>query len=299
MTRHFPKKVLADRWARQVEEELASLAVAPEAGRTLLSALIDRYLEQFTPRKRASQSETSHLRIVSSHLGHLSMAELRPASIIEYVDARLETVGPDTVRKELNKLSVVIDAAIAVWGVDLAANPVHTAKSALKVTKTLAPGRRRDRRVSPDEMALLCGSRMGALIEFAVETAMRRGELARMRWGDVDDDVLHIPRTKTDVARSIPLSTRARSILGAQDRGDGGLVWGLRPDSITQAFDRVCVANEIMGLRFHDLRHEGTSRFFERGLSIQEVAAITGHADWASLKRYTHLCPRVLAGRVG
>lgn len=270
--------------------ERASLSVA---GRTSLAALIDRYLLEITPRKRAQQSERSHLGIVKKHLGQVSVAALSAPMVLAYVDTRYgEGVGADSVRKELHKLSVVIDAGIALWGVNIPANPVTIVKSVLRVTKALPAGARRDRRPTLAELALLYQSHIGPLIEFAVETAMRRGELAAMRWADVglDERVLHIPLTKTDRARTIPLSTRARAILATLPR-DGASVWGVRPDSITQAFRRACAAAGVVGLRLHDLRHEGTSRLFERGLSIQEVALITGHEDWDSLKRYTHLCP--------
>jgi len=302
----FAKKSVAVRWANDMEYKLARNAVTPAADKTLLSAVIAKYLAQFTVRKRASQSETSHLNTVSRALGHYTLSELKPAVIVDFVDERLESVGADTVRKELAKLSVVIDASIALWGVDLAANPVVTAKTVLRVTKTLAPGKRRDRRPSVEELAVLYQSRVGALVEFAVDTAMRRGEIASILPRHIHETTLDIPETKTDVSRTIPLTLRARELLSAallenpQDDGDIEFpVWGLRPDSISQAFSRVCADNDIVDLRFHDLRHEGTSRLFERGLEIQQVAAITGHEDWQSLKRYTHLCPIGLAELVG
>ncbi len=64
-------------------------------------------------------------------------------------------------------------------------------------------------------------------------------------------------------------------------------------------FDRVCKKAGIEDLRFHDLRHEATTRLFELGLGIMEVSAITGHKDLAMLKRYTHLKAEVLADKLG
>ncbi|MHB1565221.1 MAG: site-specific integrase [Acidiferrobacter sp.] len=55
-----------------------------------------------------------------------------------------------------------------------------------------------------------------------------------------------------------------------------------------QAFERACEASGIEGLTFHDLRHEATSRLFEKGLNPMQVAAITGHKTLQMLKRYTH-----------
>ena len=73
----------------------------------------------------------------------------------------------------------------------------------------------------------------------------------------------------------------------------------MRPDSISQAFERVCKAASIAGLTFHDLRHEATSRLFEKGLNPMEVAAITGHKTLQMLKRYTHLKAKDLVERLG
>lgn len=75
-------------------------------------------------------------------------------------------------------------------------------------------------------------------------------------------------------------------------------MWNIKPDSITQAFKRICKSAKISDLRFHDLRHEATSRFFELGLNIMEVSSITGHKDLRMLKRYTHLKTEDLAQKL-
>ena len=63
----------------------------------------------------------------------------------------------------------------------------------------------------------------------------------------------------------------------------------LKPDSVSQAFRRACKRVEITDLRFHDLRHEAVSRLFEKGLSVPQVAMISGHQDFRMLARYVHL----------
>jgi hypothetical protein len=50
----------------------------------------------------------------------------------------------------------------------------------------------------------------------------------------------------------------------------------------------------IGALHFHDLCHESTSRLFEAGYPIQEVALCSGHNDWKLLSRYTRLKTRDL-----
>jgi integrase len=108
-----------------------------------------------------------------------------------------------------------------------------------------------------------------------------------------------------------PLSQRAIEILRILPRRLDGRVWKLkREDGITRAFDRLCksrvkkegvikIVDKFPNLRFHDLRHEATSRLFEKGLNIMEVASITGHKDLRSLQRYTHLKAEDLAEKLG
>src|SRR3546814_8975561 len=71
----------------------------------------------------------------------------------------------------------------------------------------------------------------------------------------------------------------------------GDRIFPYNPRSVGTAFRRACRALKIENLHFHDLRHEATSRLFEAGLRIEQVALVTGHRDWKMLKRYTHLRP--------
>lgn len=73
-----------------------------------------------------------------------------------------------------------------------------------------------------------------------------------------------------------------------------GRIFPYNPRSSGTAFRRTCVELGIEDLHFLDLRHEGTSRLFEAGLQIEQVALVTGHKDWKMLKRYTHLSPETI-----
>jgi len=68
---------------------------------------------------------------------------------------------------------------------------------------------------------------------------------------------------------------------------------------LSGAFLNLCRKVKIEDLHFHDLRHEATSRFFEKGLNPVEVATITGHKDTKMLMRYTHLRAEDLVGKLG
>jgi len=120
---------------------------------------------------------------------------------------------------------------------------------------------------------------------------MRRGEIVNMRGEHLEGTTLKIPETKTDRPRVIPLNDVALGILESLPPRADGFMWGVRADSMTQAFARAAKRAGLADITIHDTRHEATSRLFELGLGIHEVAAITGHADWESLKRYTHPKP--------
>jgi integrase len=119
---------------------------------------------------------------------------------------------------------------------------------------------------------------------------MRRGELLNIYSQDVDLEArtLHIPITKNGHPRTIPLTKTACSVLGPY-MSDNDRIFPPSANAFRLAWERLKRRIEIEDLRFHDLRHEAISRFFEMGLSVPEVALISGHRDYRMLFRYTHL----------
>jgi integrase len=147
------------------------------------------------------------------------------------------------------------------------------------------------------------------IIGFALETAMRVGEILGMRWKEINLEkrfiVIPKERAKTRKERQVPLSTKALAILTALKRPgakSGDRVFSSFPESSLQlgrGFKRITKRAGSVDLRFHDLRHEATSRFFERTpLSMMEVAKITGHTQWSTLERYTKLTAQVMAEKL-
>lgn len=138
---------------------------------------------------------------------------------------------------------------------------------------------------------------MADVMRFALLTARRQEEITRLRWSDLDrargigwlDDVKH-PRHKTGNRRAFRIVSAAWAIIDRQPKA-GERVFPINPKSIGAAFTRATRLLGIEDLRFHDLRHAATSRLFEAGYSLQEVALFTLHESWASLRRYTHLRP--------
>ena len=129
---------------------------------------------------------------------------------------------------------------------------------------------------------------MTDIVMLAIETGMRRGEILSIRENDINwkNCSIILMETKNQSVRRIPLTAAAREIV---DRHKEYLPFPIKADSVSQAFERACKRAGADDLRFHDLRHEALSRFFEKGLNVPQVASISGHRDYRMLARYVHL----------
>ena len=120
---------------------------------------------------------------------------------------------------------------------------------------------------------------------------MRRGEILGLSWDNVDlkRRTVFLPLTKNGSSREVPLTSKALSVLQEQRRRTDTHPFPVNANAFRLAWVRMRSRTGLNDLRFHDLRHEAISRFFEMGLSIPEVALISGHKDVKMLFRYTHL----------
>lgn len=300
----FRTKSEAEAWAKVTESEMVRGVWQDrrEAESTTLSEALDRYAREVSSTKKGTAQELSIIaKLKESELAPLYLGAIQGKHVALYRDSLIaDGYKPATIKRRLAVLSHVYTIADKEWGIDGLYNPVP--RVAIKT-----PNNARDRRLhAGEEEKLLEGAReyggnLESIIRFALETAMRRGEIAAMRWSRIEKDgnVLVVPKTKNGDLRRVPLSTTATAILHDLPRRIDGKVWGVRADSITQAFGRLCDRVGIEDLHFHDLRHEATSRLFEKGLNPMQVAAITGHKTLTMLKRYTHLRAEDLARLLG
>ena len=120
---------------------------------------------------------------------------------------------------------------------------------------------------------------------------MRRGEVLAVTWANVNASkrLLHIPITKTGTPRTIPLTPGALAVLSTEPVCTSPKPFPLTVETINKAWRRIIEWSKLDDLHLHDLRREAISRFFERGLTIPEVALISGHKDIKMLFRYTTL----------
>jgi integrase len=275
--------------------------------RTLSTAtvaeLLRRYRDTITSGKRGRIPEHQRIEVfLRQQWASLSLAKIDAQTFCKFRDTRSKQVQAGTVIRELGLLRSVFETARTEWGYAAFQNPIAGLK------KPKAPDGR-ERRLKPGELEALtkaCGTVAGTWllhgIQLAIETGLRRGEMLGIRWQHVNFDsaVLHVPYTKTDKARTIPLTDPAVAILKvrkAEAATDEASAFPISANAFRLAWERCKGRAERAGctgvreLRFHDLRHEAVSRFFEKGLNTAEVASISGHRDMRMLFRYTHLKP--------
>jgi integrase len=296
-TKSFLRKDDAIRWARQQELNFDKGLVEPtsELATQPFKTLLEKYEKEITPQKKSKESETVHLRQIKRHnISQLSVKEVGPQHVAQFRDDRLKTVSPPTVRKEITLIGSIFGVATREWGLVGVANPVTSIK---KPPNGLARERRltADEQVRFDHSLNLCRNNIVvAAIKFARATAMRRSEILSIKWTDVDllNCTVQLAMTKNGLPRIVPLSPDALAVLeGVISTKSDGPIFGISPNALCLAFDRVCKRAVIENFHFHDLRHEAISHFFELGLSIAEVSIISGHKDTRILFRYTHLKP--------
>jgi integrase len=137
---------------------------------------------------------------------------------------------------------------------------------------------------------------MGTIIGFAMFSTRRLEEITRIQWADLDAVTSRIlvrdmknPGEKMGNDVWCDLPPEALRVIGTMPRGATAQIFPFTRDAISASFTRACKLLAILDLHFHDLRHDGVSRLFELGKTIPQVAAVSGHRSWQSLKRYTHL----------
>ncbi len=304
LSKTFERHADASAWGADMEAKIAAgVPVEPPRHREVktVADLLDWYLATDEARaKKSASSDKNRIKRIKPLIGAVDAFKLTSAGLTQYKRDRLEMPrsAPQTVQHELALLHRAY--VVAVEEMDW--------KLPNGIPKTRRPviASSRDRRVKPDELARLvaaCESPETAmLMELAVETAMRRGELVGLEWERVDfgRKSVYLDKTKTGSPRTVPLSPRALELLQARYRkGDKGLVFNLQPGSVSQALRRAAKRVGSKDLRFHDFRHEATSRLFEKGLNQIEVARITGHKTLSMLNRYTHLDVEHLVSKLG
>ena len=291
--------------------------------RTTLKAVLGRYRDEVTPTKDGERQEKARLAAwMREDWAALPIASITPDHIVEWRARRLaEGKAPSTISNAMNLLSAVFKIAVAEWGYRVT-NPC------LGIRRPSPRPGREAHLSATDEAALLKACERGPawlpwIVRLATETAMRQGELRRLRWEHIHPSHIHLPKVKDTSkrrqgrSRDVPLTEAAAAVVdqmrGALPRRLDGWVFG-DPDAeaseggmtewmVQQAYaDAVRLARKELGLAkhitFHDLRHVSTTRLAPLHRDALDLAKTTGHKTLGVLARYYNPTPEERAAEI-
>lgn len=308
-TQTFPTKVLADKWARQIEAEIdAGRAGQLAPSHLTVGQLIERYEEEFGTAKPFGKNKAATLKLIKKWLGREPAGGLTDARILRYITEE-RGVGGVTAAIDLTYLKGVLKTAKVIWKKGVNPGVVDDAREMLKHMGMASRSNERDRRPTQDEIDRLkrwFARRSETLtpdhIDFILDSCFRPpSELTRLRWDDLnhEDKTILIrdrkdPRRKIGNNQTVPLLGKCYEIIMRQPQ-EGEYIFPVNGKSWSSLFPRACEELKIVDLQLYDLRHEAISRLVEtRKYSIPEMMLVTGHKDPKQLMRYTQLRARDL-----
>ena len=297
----FLLKSDAEKWARQTEVDLER-GVFVDASLTskTFEDVCDTYMATPDFKNLKSKTKLSCLNKLITLIGKKPLNKIDTALLTKLRDSFSKPVADggdgysaETVIRYINTISSIFT---------FAKNELKIPVSFPYVKKPAKP-QGRDQRITDEEIDLIVNSTQSLALKTAlrlyIETGMRRSELANLTWQQVKYPLIKLEDTKNGERRDVPLSTKAIALLQALPHRIDGLVFGVRPDSITRAFVRARKRCGLEHIRLHDARHEAISRMSKKLPNVIELAAMSGHKDLQMLKRYYHTDPLELAKKLG
>lgn len=284
----FERHADAKAWAARTESQILDGLQGNASRNKTFGDIAQRYLKEVTPQKRGKREESYRIgRILQTRLSTIYLADLRSQDIADWRDERLKEVSSASVIREITTISAICNQAMREWGL-LNDNPV------LKISKP-KPTKARTRRPTEQEIKDLCHAmlltedttkpelvtqRVALALLFAIETAMRAGEICGLTWNDIylTKRIAHLPITKNGSSRDVPLSKRAIEIIEKLKEIDEQSVFAVDVKTLDVLFRRARDKCEIVDLHFHDTRREALTRMSKK-VPVEMLAKISGHKD--------------------
>jgi integrase len=300
----FDRKQAANAWIVKREAELKRPGGLEQKEDPILAAVIDRYVDE--SRNPVSGTKAQVLKTIkNSDLGEARCSHITSHKLVAYARDLTKTVEPQTCGNYFSHLSNIFTVARPAWGYPLSRQEFDDAVTVIKKLGLIRKGNERNRRPTLEELDQLMehfgrirenrpsSIPMQKIVAFALFSTRRQEEITLLRWDDLEEDRILVrdmkhPGDKKGNNVYCELPPEAVAIVKSMSR-EGDCIFPYSTDAISAAFTRGCKILGIEDLRFHDLRHEGISRLFEMGRTIPQVAAVSGHRSWTSLKRYTHI----------
>ena len=279
-------KAEATQWALEEEKklELQEQGLQPE---TVLADVVERYLREITPTKRGIRHETLRLNKFARHpICNKFIGDVTRKDFELWIAEREKEVSGESIRRELSTIRNIFNIAVERWNY-IEKNPMI----GLVLPKGSPP---RTQRYSDEEIERLLyvssyhdtlktvRARTGAAMLFAIETAMRAGEICGLTWDNVDfeDRTAYLPITKNGSSRRVPLSKKAIAILERlkEEVGNTGTCFQIESKSLDATFRKLKKMAMCEHLHFHDTRREALTRLAKK-VDVMTLAKISGHKD--------------------
>ena len=275
----FISKTDARRWAAETELKLRR----EDAGIAKIKypqfrEIALRYINEVSVSKKSFKKERSLINVVMREsFVEYGLNKITPSIIAKFRDSKLKIISGTSVNRYLDVISTIFTQCRKEWGYPLD-NPVLQIRRPKK-------GEPRDRRFTQQELdKLIRGnhtcSTMRSVINIALTTGMRCGEICRFRPDHIKGKTLLIPIAKTE-PRTIPLTKEALVHLK-----NANLPININTDWVTKRFKKLCDTYNIKDAVFHDLRHQSLSDFMlYKKLNVADTMLISGHKDPRMLLR--------------
>ncbi|MDR2333773.1 MAG: site-specific integrase [Burkholderiaceae bacterium] len=303
----FDTQAQAKLWGESLEKRIQKDGVgARKAGQVTLGDLMDMHIAMLKKSSRQFKAIEGRFKSFRSYkIVDKSVDALAASDFIEWGVEHSKGRSPATILNHMMAIRAAYRAAPVAHNIPLDISVVGNAIDHLRRLRVVAASEERDRRVSDEEIQRMEDwwikldntlIPLPIILRFLVALPRRREEVMKLEWSDYDEknqtltlrDTKHPTKPRTEV---IPVPPAAQAILASLPRADARILPYIGK-SVSGAFQRTAQMLGIEDITLHDLRHEGISRLFEMGLNIPEVALISGHKNWQTLKRYTHIKPK-------
>lgn len=273
-------------WGAEEEKKLELMAngMQPE---TMFSDVIKRYLNEVTPTKRGEKHEFNRLtRFLRHPITDKYISDVTRHDLELWIKERLETVKGESVRRELSTIGHIFKVAVERWGYIQSSPMVGLQQPQASKSRT-----QRFTQEDIDEIIKISGyneslktakARTGAAMLFAVETAMRAGEICNLTWNNVNLEkrTAFLPITKNGSSRTVPLTKAAVKILERlrDEIEQGDTCFQVKSNILDATFRKLKKTANREYLHFHDTRREALTRLAKK-VDVMTLAKISGHKD--------------------
>jgi len=298
---------------KDAEDYLAKVGVSKREGKydeifqpnkealITFDGLADRYVENFGQQKSFQSFKRHAVRYLREAFGEKRLKEISYLDLETYRNKRkatpLKSGKPRTeatVNREMAALKHMLNKAVE-WGM-LEVSPFRKGSRL-----TFRENNQRQRYLMEADIEKLlnsCSAHVRPIVELALHTGMRKGELLNLKWDQVRDGFIYLKETKSGKSRQIPCDARAAQVLKKlQIRNK----WksphicigpdGERLGDVKKGFNAACRRAGIEDFHFHDLRHTFASHLVMKGANLKAVQRLLGHSDSKMTDRYSHLSP--------